>query len=135
MEANLTIFEVFRSANLSPTGPVPWGTDVPESSAGVYVVSRADDPKVDCRACALPFIDPFPSDIDLDLEYERRRWLPNEPIVYIGKTDRTIHERLGEFGRHKCGDTGPHAGGQVVKRCSAICGFTGCPHLIHTIPN
>jgi hypothetical protein len=47
MEANLPIFEVFRSANLSPSGPVPWGTDVPESSVGVYVVSRVDDPKVD----------------------------------------------------------------------------------------
>jgi len=94
---------------------VPWGTDVQESNAGVYVVARVGDPEVCCKACALPFIDPLPPDIVLDLENERQRWLPNEPIVYIGKTDQPVHKRVGDFYRHKCGDKSPHAGGQVVK--------------------
>jgi hypothetical protein len=39
--------------------------------------------------------------------------------VYVGKTDRPIRKRLGEFRRHQCGNKSPHAGGQVVKllRC------------------
>jgi hypothetical protein len=94
---------------------VPWGADVPETSAGVYVIARVGDPEVGCDPCGLPFIDPLPPNLVLDLEYEQQRWLPNEPILYIGKTDRPLRERVGEFRRHKCGATSPHAGGQVVK--------------------
>ena len=124
MDASLTVAEIFKNANLSPRGPVRWGTQVSESGAGIYVVARVGDATVGCKACALPFIDfanpydnlKYPlSPLDLDLEYERKRWLPNEPVLYIGKTDRPIHKRVGEFYRHKCGDTSPHAGGQVVK--------------------
>ena len=113
----MTVAEIFNIANLSPSGPVLWGTDPPETNAGVYVVARVGDAKEGCDACALPFKDLC--GIDLDLEYERHRWLPNEPIVYVGKSDRPIRKRLGEFRRHKCGNTSPHAGGQVVKllRC------------------
>jgi hypothetical protein len=112
----LTVTEIFKVADLSLHGPVQWGTDIAEPKAGVYVVARVSNPNVGCKACALPFIDPpLPPDIELDIEYERRRWLPSESIVYIGKTDRTIHKRLQEFRRHKCGDLSPHAGGQVVK--------------------
>jgi hypothetical protein len=46
------------------------------------------------------------------------RWLPNEPIVYVGKADQMIQRRLAAFYRHKCGDTSPHAGGQVLKLLS-----------------
>jgi hypothetical protein len=94
---------------------VPWGADVPEANAGVYVVARVGDPEVGCKACALPFIDPLPRNVVLDLDYERWRWLPSEPIVYIGKTHRAIGKRVREFYRHTCGDRNPHAGGQVVK--------------------
>ena len=112
---NLTVAELFKTANLSPSIPVPWGTDVTEPRAGVYVVARVGDPEGGCKACALPFSDPLPPNLVFDLEYERWRWLPNEPIVYIGKTDRSIRKRVREFHRHQCGDTSPHAGGQVVK--------------------
>ena len=107
----LTVAELFQTAGLSPRGPVPWGTDVPESNAGVYVVARVGDPKADCTPCALRFIDPLPPGIDLDLEYERQRWLPSESIIYIGKTDRPIRKRVSEFHTHRCGDKSPHAGG------------------------
>jgi hypothetical protein len=120
MGANLTVAQLFKKANHSPSIPVPWGTDVTEPTAGVYVVARVGNPEVGCKACALPFIHPLPPHIVLDLDYERRRWLPREPIVYIGTTHRAIGKRVTEFHRHKCGDTSPHAGGQVVKllQCS-----------------
>jgi hypothetical protein len=65
-------------------------------------------------------MDTLPSNIDLSREYEERRWLADEPIVYIGQTDQTIRKRLKDFYRHKCGNPGPHAGGQVIKllRCA-----------------
>ena len=91
------------------------GAEVAESDAGVYVIARVDDPQRSCQPCIAPFIDPLPPNLVLDLEYEQRRWLPSEPVIYIGKTDRPIRKRLGEFRRHRCGDTSPHAGGQVVK--------------------
>jgi hypothetical protein len=130
MEVNLTIAEVFRKVNLSPRGPVPWGKLISESSAGVagvYVVARVRDPGVGCKACALPFIDPLPAGLNLQLESEQRRWLPNEPVVYIGQTGRTIRERVGEFYRQKCGDKRPHAGGQVV-------GLLGCKLWVYWSP-
>jgi hypothetical protein len=101
---------------------------VSESSEGVYVVARVGEPKSVCKACTLPFID-FSNRYDnlniplcrlgLNREYEQARWLQNEPVVYIGKTDGPIHQRVSKFYCHKCGDSGPHAGGQVVKllRC------------------
>jgi hypothetical protein len=60
-------------------------SDLSESKAGVYVVSRVGDPEGGCKACDLPFIDPLPPNFVLDLEYEQQRWLPNEPILYSGK--------------------------------------------------
>ena len=115
----MTVAEVFRVAGLSPHGPVAWGTQVPECSPGVYVVARVRDPEAGCAPCALPFIEPIPSNLVLDMEYERKRWLKHEPVIYIGRTTRTIRERVRKFYRHKCGKPAPHAGGQVIKllRC------------------
>lgn len=113
----VTVAEIFRKTNLSLCGPVRWKAPVTGSSAGaagVYVVARVSDPNGGCKSCALPFKDPFPADLELDLEYELHRWIPKEPIVYIGKTDETIRKRVAAFYRHKCGDGSPHAGGQVV---------------------
>jgi len=116
MEADLTVAEVFGKANLWPCGPVRWGTQISESRAGVYVVARVADPTISVAdGVPLPFIDPLPPDLDVVPDFERQRWLPNEPIVYIGQTGRSIHTRLGAFYRQKCGDRSPHAGGQVVK--------------------
>jgi hypothetical protein len=111
--SNLTVTEIFNAAELFPSGPVLWQTDPPETSPGVYVVARVGDANGSCDACELPFRDLRA--FNLDLEYETHRWLRNEPIVYVGKTDRSIRKRLGEFRRHECGNKRPHAGGQVVK--------------------
>jgi hypothetical protein len=115
LEKNMTVAEVFRTAGLSPLGPVPWGTQVPECSPGVYVIARVREPEGGCAPCTLPFIELIPSNLVLDMEHERKRWLPHEPVIYIGRTTRTIRERVRKFYRHKCGKPAPHAGGQVIK--------------------
>jgi hypothetical protein len=113
----LTVSELFGTANLSPQDRVPWETglsDLPKSK-GIYVVARVGDPNLDCQPSDLSFKDPLSPNLILDLEYERQRWLPNEPVLYIGGTTRTIRKRMGDFYRHKIGNKSPHAGGQVVK--------------------
>ena len=79
------------------------------------MVARVGDAAVGCHPSGLPRIDHLPTDFILDLEYERKRWLPDEPIIYIGASTRSIHKRVREFYRHKCGNSAPHAGGQVIK--------------------
>jgi hypothetical protein len=120
MDNNLTVIEVFGKAKLSPDKPVRWDsletriTDLPQSN-GVYVVARVGDPNLGCKACELTFKVPRPTNLVLDLEYERKRWLRKEPVLYIGGTTRNIRKRIGDFYRHKVGNKSPHAGGQVVK--------------------
>jgi len=109
----LTVAEVFRKASLSPHGPVRWEEKISESRPGVYVVARARKPMASCKASDLRFKDPHPP--VRDLEYERRRWLRNEPVLYIGQTTRSLRKRIGQFYGQKVGNRSPHAGGQVVK--------------------
>jgi hypothetical protein len=37
------------------------------------------------------------STIRIDPEYENQRWLPNQPVVYIGKTDQALSSRIESF--------------------------------------
>jgi hypothetical protein len=118
-ELNVTVAEIFEiaNANLGLSGPIQWGTNPPEdpteSKPGVYVVARVGSPTEACQPCELP-IGETPG-IGLDREYERSRWLPEEPIVYVGKSDRSIRRRVAEFRRQICGQQGNHHGGQIVK--------------------
>ena len=111
----MTVHEVFQFANLVPNGPLPFGDgkseDPPELSPGVYAVARVSNPMEAGVACGLP----LKETPEIDLEYERRRWLECEPIVYVGKTDRSIRKRVAEFRRQICGQPGSHHGGQIIK--------------------
>jgi hypothetical protein len=101
----MTVAELFDEAKLSPCGPVRWGTEIPEPSAGVYVVALVGETKLGCQVDA-DFLEPL----------ERQRWLPTEPVIYIGQTTtQTLAKRLGQFYLHKYGDKRPHYGGQAVK--------------------
>jgi len=119
MNPIMTVAELFNQADLKLHGPVRWKVPIPRedggSSAGVYVVARVNEAAKDCEDCALQFKKPLPTGLGIDHQYEQSRWLSKQPILYIGKTDRTIQKRLGEFYRHECGYAGPHNGGEIVK--------------------
>lgn len=107
----LTVAEIFNEASLSPSGPVPWGGRITEVSAGVYVVAvvAKANAKLDCPLYA-NYLE----------EAEQQRWLPNQPVIYIGQTtNQTLSKRVSQFYRHKYGARSPHRGGQAVKllRC------------------
>lgn len=110
----MTVSEVFATSNLTPHGPVRWNTSTFEGSPGVYVVARIDDSDANCEASAAPFKDSRLFGIEIEIESESRRWLPNEPVVYIGKADQAIQKRVGQFYRQQCGKRSPHAGGQAI---------------------
>jgi hypothetical protein len=110
----MTVAEIFREVNLEPHGPVRWSQEPDCDEAGVYVVARVGDSKAVGESCEFPFVNPSPEALKVDREYETQRWLKNEPIVYVGKTDQTVRKRIQAFCRHKCGNKSPHAGGQAI---------------------
>ena len=104
MPLGVTVAEVFAAANLTPCGPLHWGTAIEETRPGVYVVSVASDPD----SCFGLFDTP---DLPQNL---MPKWLDEEPVVYIGRTRRALRKRLREFYRHEYGRKSPHRGGQAV---------------------
>src|SRR5262245_7103585 len=103
-----TVRDVFRAAGLSPHGPVSWKERVPESAPGVYIISLTGSP------------DTAASDLEFDklglpgYSMEQSRWVPNQPVIYIGRTKRSLRQRLNEFYKHRYGERRPHRGGQIV---------------------
>jgi hypothetical protein len=106
MDASLTVATLFKGADLAPRGPVRWNTPIPDKHPGVYVIGLSPDANA--------------SSSEIDAEYletpELSRWIPNQPIIYIGQATRqTLATRLGQFYRHKYGAQSPHRGGQALK--------------------
>lgn len=94
----LSVTELFGLADLRPDGSVQWHQPVPETGPGVYVVSISDPNNVT---------------IPNGYEAERDRWVPDQAIIYIGRS-KGLRKRLSAFYRHKYGARKPHAGGQSI---------------------
>lgn len=114
----MTVRQVFGLVGLSPMGPVPWLTPIPETRYGVYVVALTKDPDGVC-------FDPVC--IDHLSEVERDKWNLDEPVLYIGMTDRPLSERVGEFYNHVYGNPSPHSGGQRLL-------LLDCPRWVYWSP-
>jgi ethanolamine utilization protein EutA len=104
----LSVREVFERADLKPSGPVSWGSPVPEKCPGVYVVSLVEDPAAPCDRLDV---------LDLS-DDELARWLPCHPVIYIGRASGSISKRVSQFYRHRYSRPAPHRGGQAVKLLS-----------------
>jgi len=110
----MTVEEVFESASLSSSGPVRWRDPVEESHKGVYIVARVGNIKANCEACSLPINCELINGLEIDRSYEMQRWIPGEPVLYVGQTIQPLRKRIGQFYHHTCGNRSPHAGGQVI---------------------
>jgi hypothetical protein len=89
MPTVITVAEIYKQAGLTPCGPKSWGAQIPERSAGVYVVALVPDSSVRLEG---PVYAEY-----LD-KRERERWLSEQPIIYIGQTTRqTLAKRLSQF--------------------------------------
>jgi hypothetical protein len=104
MPSELNVTQIFLAAELNPTGPVPWGTRIEETRAGVYALALVPDPRAGCGSIDISNLPP-------DL---RGKWLDDQPVIYIGRTRRSLRHRIGQFYRHKYGNKSPHRGGQAA---------------------
>jgi putative transcriptional regulator len=101
----ITVTELFRAAGLPVFGPVSWEKTVNEKRPGVYVIATVGDPDERVSPSVPENLPPMVAS----------RWLPQQPVLYIGQTSRSLKARINEFYRHKHGARGPHKGGQDVK--------------------
>jgi len=123
---------LLSAAGLAPEGVVHWGEIVRSQGRGIYVVALAEDPR--SLEGALPECPIAPERIaellsvrpELTLDGRRPSpeelaariasfWLPDEVVLYIGKTDGALQNRVGQYYRTPLGARRPHSGGWFLK--------------------
>jgi transcription elongation factor GreA len=117
--------ELMRELGLLVDGPVVWGRPVPERTAGIFVIEltrpQAEAP-IDFAAVA-GWLERVPA---LTVDGGRpttnalaRRlaefWLPDEQIVYVGRSRRAIGARIAALYATPLGDDRPNAHGHWLK--------------------
>jgi putative transcriptional regulator len=114
----ITVKQLFNVAELPVCGPVRWKDErVPDKQPGVYVVATVSCPDDEV---GMEDVAGLPTKV-------ARRWVPSQPILYVGETTRPLSTRIDEFYRHKYGAKSPHRGGQDVK-------LLDCPLWIYWSP-
>lgn len=123
---------LIERAELIARGPVPWGTPVPTSRPGIYIIALPAPIQIPpfsqsaieqwirtaprMRLSAIPHALPTFSSITAALgEF----WLAEEKILYIGKAT-CLRTRLSQFYRHQLGIRRPHAGGHWLKTLKVV---------------
>ena len=126
-----TVYNLFSAANLKREGVVQWGTNLPESSSGVYIVSLTEslhdinavslkaNLSTDAfqkwlRLCPDITLDSVRPDADRLMDRVQRFWLQDEAILYIGRAT-SLSSRLRQYYRTPIGERAPHSGGYFLK--------------------
>jgi len=109
-------------------GFVIWGNPVQVREKGVYVVvaDRSIVAEDISESKIEKWIEQVPRMVIYDqmasvttLKKRLTRFIdPNEQILYIGKTDKTINERVSQFYSHVLSKPSPHRGGHWIKTIS-----------------
>src|SRR4051812_42101019 len=109
-----TVAALFSASDLALAGPVRWGTPVPETRQGVYVVSLRDDVSSTATAMSEPPLDRSALEHLLAVRPELRMnlarpdaddlveriggfWLPDEVVLYIGLAGQPLRRRVGQY--------------------------------------
>ena len=120
--------EVLRSLDLLVDGPARWGSNVNSRKAGVFIVELpggAPTAPIDGTAVRR-WIERVP---ELQLDGERpspqelgrwliNLWLPDEPILYVGRSAKGIGARVAAMQATSLGDSQPYSGGHWLKALS-----------------
>ena len=117
--------DLIRSVGLTVDGPVPWGQQARSNSPGVYVVELpAPLPSAAIDHTILrTWIERVPT---LMLDGARPTpheladrlggfWYPDETVLYIGRTSRSLRNRVEGLFRTPLGDPRPVSGGHWIK--------------------
>jgi transcription elongation factor GreA len=120
--------ELMRSLDLLVDGPARWGSPVPSRAPGVFVVELpggAETAPIDAAAVRR-WLERVPS---LTLDGERptvqqlsRRlaqgWRPGQPVLYVGRSAKSIGARLGAIYATPLGDARPNSAAHWLKTLS-----------------
>ncbi len=124
-----SVCELFDAVGIPLGGSNEWGEPIDEDRPGVYIVALTGDP---CREAPLDLnqierwrdqmplltLDGKRPALDELVQRLHSFWLPDESILYIGKTVMPIRVRLQQFCIHELGRGGPHCGGSWIKALS-----------------
>ncbi len=112
---------LLRSLDLMPDGPARWGEQVRSRAPGLLLVetaARSDTAPIDITAVKA-WLERVPS---LRLDGERPTptrlaerlgafWLPQQTVVYVGRTSKSLAGRAASLFATPLGDRRPHSGG------------------------
>jgi hypothetical protein len=131
-----SVADIFAAAGLRPRGARRWGTPVPETAPGVYVVAATEDPaSVHHVRCEPPFAPDAVEHLlavrpELRIDATRPKaedligrlggfWLPDEVVLYIGLAS-SVRSRVRAYTRTPLGAKRPHAGGWWLKTLATL---------------
>jgi hypothetical protein len=132
-----TVDAVFSAAELAPEGVVPWGTAVPQTDPGVYLVAFTrlahavalrNLPFQTSRDALRYLLDVRPElridqerpDVETLRERLEERWLGDEAIAYVGLAGTSLTKRVDAYYKTPLGARRPHAGGWPLKILSNL---------------
>ncbi len=112
---------LIRSLDLLPDGPIVWGQALPSRSPGIFLVEvpiRSETAPIDIvavrewleRVPGLRLDGERPSASQLVARMESF-WLPDETVVYVGRTSKSLSARVSSLFHTPLGDRKPHPGG------------------------
>lgn len=128
---------LFDKCGLEWAGAVKWQQRIPSNAPGVYAISVNSEPyaahvgpvelPLSSRAFeelleVCPFLEVDGRSATLDSFRARLQqfWLPDEPILYIGKAGTSLSARTRAYYSTRLGATGPHAGGWWLKMLTIL---------------
>lgn len=120
-----TAAELLRSIGLDVDGPLRWGSRPTSRAAGIFVVETAvpgPTAPIDIDEVRR-WLERVP---DLRLDGERPTqttlaarlatfWLPEQPVLYVGRTAKSLAARVSSLYATELGHSRPHPGGHWLK--------------------
>lgn len=117
--------ELMRTLGLLVDGPVRWGKQVRSRAPGVFVVelpggrpvAPIDDRSLSRWLERVPglLVDGEPATNRTLVRRLAEFWLPDEPVLYVGRSTRALGGRVASLYATPLGDVRPHPGGHWLK--------------------
>jgi transcription elongation factor GreA len=117
--------ELLRSNGLEVDGPARWGSRPTSRAPGIFLIETpqpADSASLDIDQVRR-WLERVP-DLRLDgerptqttlAERLRRFWLPGQPVLYVGRTAKSLSARVASLYATELGHARPHPGGYWLK--------------------
>ncbi len=130
MPSERTALDLIRAAGLLADGPVAWNQQARSRNAGIFVVELprgVEAAPIETRSIAA-WLQRVP-DLHLDGEHPTQAeltarlgsfWLPNQRVLYVGRTSKSLNGRVGALYATELGHRRPHPGGHWLKTLQSL---------------